>query len=131
MIYSISQIISTLSTASKAMLKVEGIDAINPAIGVDANYQLPPSVVYDPNLINSSAPPFVTVPGPGLGNGPIYTGGIPHGIAAQTSPNPTVVYASGTEGDFIPINLKALLPAARDQHYSEYPILPGRTGRDR
>src|SRR5207249_6054535 len=56
------QIISTVTSASPDLLKLEGVDEINPAIDVGANYQLPPSVVFSLSLINSYAPPFVSVP---------------------------------------------------------------------
>jgi hypothetical protein len=62
MVYDINQIISTLATANPQSLKVVGIDSINHAIDVDANYQLPPSVQYSPNLLDSYAPPFISVP---------------------------------------------------------------------
>ncbi len=108
MVYDINQIIDTLGTADPQTLKVLGIDAINPAIDVDANYQLPLGsdglpLPYNPNQIDSYAPPFVSVnPAPG-DEPPIATGGIPHGLAVQS--NTPVDTVDPTAGGFIQVNL--------------------------
>jgi hypothetical protein len=107
MVYDINEIIKTLTATSPDLLKRVGIDALDPAIDVHADYQLPPNVQYNPKLIDTPAPPFVTLDPK---KAPIATGGIPHGLAIQDSP--VVVHAQGNFRDVIQVNLKNALVQA-------------------
>src|SRR5260370_29085064 len=116
MVYDIRQIEATLDPSSPQYVRPSemhndlhylGIDYFNPAIDVHADFQLPPSVVYSPFLTDKIAPPFVTLD---PSKAPIGTGGIPHGMAIQSSP--VLVQASGDFGDVIQVNLVNDLNAA-------------------
>ena len=95
-VFDVALMLQTIQNSSPDELSSEPIDDINPAIDVQAAYQLDRS---DPDN------PIFRVTDPV--HAPIATGGTPQGLAAESQP--LVVTVSGTAGEFIPVNLASLV----------------------